>query len=363
MIKSDSNFSQNGSHSSRDNFASSKAPLKNPTSNSGKAKPLASISLDLDNLWSYMKTHGDTGWESFPSYMDVFIPCVLDALEKWNLKITFFIVGQDAALYKNRDALSLLTQRGHEVGNHSFNHEPWIKLYSREKIRADILDAEEHIQKATGQKPVGYRGPGFSWSPDLFEVLIENDYLYDASTLPTYLGPMARLYYFWKSDLSQKEKSHRKELFGNFKDGLRPIKPYQWELPSGNRILEIPVSTIPLIKSPFHLSYLLYLSRLSGILMLFYLNIAIYLCKITGTHPSFLLHPLDLQGCEQIAELKFFPGMDLGSESKVKVFHKVINALSKHFTLSNMSTNAEWLSKKGNLKTIKLNLQKPSPNK
>jgi hypothetical protein len=26
-------------------------------------KPLASLSLDLDNLWSYMKTHGDPGWE------------------------------------------------------------------------------------------------------------------------------------------------------------------------------------------------------------------------------------------------------------------------------------------------------------
>ena len=27
----------------------------------------ASLSLDLDNQWSYMKTHGDDGWESYPS--------------------------------------------------------------------------------------------------------------------------------------------------------------------------------------------------------------------------------------------------------------------------------------------------------
>ena len=32
-------------------------------------KPLASLSLDLDNQWSYMKTHGDPGWESLPSYL------------------------------------------------------------------------------------------------------------------------------------------------------------------------------------------------------------------------------------------------------------------------------------------------------
>ena len=64
---------------------------------------MASLSLDLDNQWSYMKTHGDSGWESFPSYLDTFIPLVLDLLNHLNLKITFFIVGQDAALKKNEE--------------------------------------------------------------------------------------------------------------------------------------------------------------------------------------------------------------------------------------------------------------------
>ena len=27
-------------------------------------KPIASLSLDLDNKWSYMKTHGDAGWDA-----------------------------------------------------------------------------------------------------------------------------------------------------------------------------------------------------------------------------------------------------------------------------------------------------------
>ena len=57
-------------------------------------KPLCSLSLDLDNQWSYMKTHGDSGWEEFPSYLDILIPYLLDILEKLKLKITFFIVGQ-----------------------------------------------------------------------------------------------------------------------------------------------------------------------------------------------------------------------------------------------------------------------------
>lgn len=66
-------------------------------------KPIASLSLDLDNQWSYMKTHGDEGWEMFPSYLDILIPRVLKFLDERHLKITFFVVGQDAALEKMHD--------------------------------------------------------------------------------------------------------------------------------------------------------------------------------------------------------------------------------------------------------------------
>ena len=38
------------------------------------SRSLASLSLDLDNKWSYLKTHGDPGWDSFPSYLDVVVP-------------------------------------------------------------------------------------------------------------------------------------------------------------------------------------------------------------------------------------------------------------------------------------------------
>ena len=94
-------------------------------------KPIASLSLDLDNKWSYMKTHGDAGWESLPSYLDVCVPRVLKFLKERDLKITFFIVGQDADLEKNHDSLRQISDANHEIGNHSFNHEPWLHLYSK----------------------------------------------------------------------------------------------------------------------------------------------------------------------------------------------------------------------------------------
>ena len=197
-------------------------------------KRLASLSLDLDNKWSYMKTHGDAGWESFPSYLDIVVPRVLEFLEERRLKITFFVVGQDAALEKNHAALRSLADAGHEIGNHSFNHEPWLHLYSPEEISEEFSRAEQAIETATGERTVGFRGPGFSFSEQVLKELATRRYWYDASTFPTFLGPIARLYYFFSSNLSKQERADRKQLFGKMSEGFRPLRPYRWNT-SGRR--------------------------------------------------------------------------------------------------------------------------------
>jgi len=310
-----------------------------------KKKPIASISLDLDNQWTYMKIHGDEGWDKYPSYLHVFVPHVLDVLDELNLKITFFIVGKDTECEENRKYLRMITERGHDVGNHSYHHESWLQTYSYEKIEKEIREAEEAIESVTGKRPTGFRGPGFSWSKDLLKVLESRGYKFDASTLPTYLGPLARMYYFKKSDLSKEEKKARKELFGKFSEGFRKLKPYKWDLENGKSITEIPVTTMPVFKLPFHLSYLIYLGNISMPLMKTYLNTAIRMCKITKTPISFLLHPLDLIGGDQISELAFFPGMNVRSDKKVAIFKNVIGLLQKHYDVVNMSKHWEILEK------------------
>ncbi|MEO6813888.1 MAG: polysaccharide deacetylase family protein [Ginsengibacter sp.] len=326
-----------------------------------KKKLMASISLDLDNQWSYMKVHGDDGWENFPSYLDVFLPLVLDVLDKLEIKITFFVVGQDAAIEKNHQLLRSIVERGHEIGNHSFHHESWLKTYSKEKIEEEIIRAEEAILTATGTRTNMFRGPGFSWSNDLLEVLRNRNYLFDTSLLPTYISPLMRQYYFWKSKLSKEEKNNRKELFGSFKEGFYPLKPFKWEFENKRTLQEIPVTTMPVFKIPFHQSYLLYISGVSLSLMKLYLRFAIFMCKITGTQPSFLLHPLDLIGKDHVPSLAFFPGMNIKSERKLKVFDITINTLKKHFELVPMSKFSKRLPEK--LKIMNLEIKKSSAEK
>jgi hypothetical protein len=307
------------------------------------ARPLASVSLDLDDLWAYLRTHGDPGWQALPSYLGTFVPLALDALDALGLRITFFLVGQDAALERNHAALRRIVERGHEVGNHSFLHEQWMHLRPRQRIRDEIAEAAAAIAAATGERPAGYRGPGFAWNADVLDVLEEAGYLYDASSLPTFLGPLARLYYFRRSRLDTEELRQRRDLFGSFAAGRRPNRPHLWDLGAGRRLLEIPVTTFPLLRTPFHLSYLLYLARYSTRLMSAYLDAALRLCLRSGIEPSFLVHPLDLLGAEHAPGLAFFPGMDVSSARKRQVFEAVLGELGRRFRLVALGAHAREL--------------------
>jgi peptidoglycan-N-acetylglucosamine deacetylase len=308
-------------------------------------KPAMSLSFDLDNLWSYQKTHGDPGWNTFPTYLDVLAETCLPVFKRHTLKMTVFIVGQDAALSQNRNALQALSTTGHEIGNHSFRHEPWLHLYSPDELRREFDNAEESIEKATGKLPVGFRGPGFSLSNDVLRELSRRRYLYDASTLPTFLGPLARAYYFWSSKgISKPEKQKRKQLFGKFSEGFRPIRPYCWR--TGEHqfpLVEIPVTTIPIIRTPMHLSYIGYLAGHSLLLARMYLKLAVGLCRIAGVSPSFLLHPLDFLGADKVKELSFFPGMQLTTEFKLRLFDEVITYFKRFFELIPMEQHARAL--------------------
>ena len=303
------------------------------------AKPLASLSLDLDNKWSYLKTHGDEGWESFPSYLDVVVPRVLDFLAQRQQSITFFVVGQDAAIDSNVDALRAIADAGHEIGNHSFHHEPWLQLYSPEEIREEISRAEAAIAQATGRRPLGFRGPGFSFSKRVLEELASRGYVYDASTFPTFLGPLARMYYFFTSRLTQSQREERKQLFGKMSEGFRPIKPYVWNTAAGD-LIEIPVTTLPLMRLPIHLSYLLYLSQFSRALATWYFRTAISFCRLFRVEPSVLLHPLDFLGSDDDRDLAFFPAMNLPAAAKVALVGDVIDRLRRHYHVVTLSEHA-----------------------
>lgn len=302
-------------------------------------KPRASLSLDADNQWSYMKIHGDDGWEEFPSYLDVLVPRALDLLARHGLRITFFVVGQDAAMLEDRESLRALAAAGHEIGNHSFRHEPWLHRYSDAELDEELARAEEAIGAATGVHPVGFRGPGYSLSATTLRVLVRRGYAYDASTLPTYIGPLARAYYFRTAELTPEQRTERQLLYGTWFDGRRAIRPYRW-LVDDRTLIELPVTTLPALKVPIHVSYLLMLSEYSPAAARRYFDVALRCCRATGVGPSILLHPLDLLSGDDVKALAFFPGMSIPVDEKIARVGSYLDLLQRHFDVGPVGEHA-----------------------
>lgn len=311
-------------------------------------RPTASVSLDLDNLWSYQKTHGDPGWDRFDTYLDAVCDACLPLLEKLGWRITFFIVGRDAADPANAGAMRRIVDAGHEVGNHSYEHEPWLHRYTVEQLHDELGKTEEAIEAACGQKPRLFRGPGYSCSNELLGVLADRGYAMDASTLPTWLGPVARWYYFRTAKLSAEQKEERSQLFGTPKDARRPVTPYRWSLPAGpdgerSPLLELPVTVAPFARVPFHPSYVLYLAGKSKLAAATYWRAALLACRVGRVEPSVLLHPLDFLGVDDEPRLSFFPAMGMTGETKRELLAGWFRALDTRFDVVPMGEHADRL--------------------
>ena len=98
--------------------------------------------------------------------------------------------------------------------------------------------------------------------------------------------------------------------------------------------------TMPGLRVPFHLSYVLYLRRFSRALAWTYFRTSLALCRMTGVSPSYLLHPLDLLGGDKVRELAFFPGMDLPTGLKIDFLHEVLDALGSSFRIVTLEEHA-----------------------
>jgi peptidoglycan/xylan/chitin deacetylase (PgdA/CDA1 family) len=304
------------------------------------SKPLASLSLDLDNKWSYLRTHGIASWQDYPSYLDVVVPRILAFCVERELRITCFVVGRDAQRRQNRETLASIADAGHEIGNHSLNHYPWMHTLSRREVEREVAEAESLIEEATGERPVGFRGPGYSFSDELLSILAARGYAYDATILPTYIGPLARWYFRRTASREAAVRADRRELFGSFSEGWRSLRPQLCATDSGP-IIEIPVTTCPLVKLPIHMTYLLHLWQFSPRLTKLYLKMALSACRWLGVGPSILLHPLDFLGCEDDPELRFFPGMNLPRAAKAELINDMVSLLSARFDLVTMRQHAD----------------------
>ena len=85
---------------------------------------------------------------------------ILDILNQYNVKATFFVVGKEGN--NTEEALKRIVEEGHTLGMHSYSHK-YLELYeSMDSFAEDFEKVRDYIYQATGVESVCYRFPGGS---------------------------------------------------------------------------------------------------------------------------------------------------------------------------------------------------------
>lgn len=83
-------------------------------------------------------------------------PQLLDILDQYNVKTTFFLV--DFWMEKYPEMTKQIAAHGHEIQNHSATH-PHLNSLAPEEIRHELEQTNTRIRELTGQEPQLFRPP------------------------------------------------------------------------------------------------------------------------------------------------------------------------------------------------------------
>lgn len=146
------------------------------------------LSIDLEEWYHSELVEGRRS--SFSQAEEATKP-ILDLLDRYQTKASFFVVGEVAV--QNPDLIQSIFQRGHEIGCHTFSHK-LVWNMGESLFREDLERFGFVIQKILGRVEIkGFRAPCFSidnrnrWA---LKVLLDFGYQYDASVFPLKINPL-----------------------------------------------------------------------------------------------------------------------------------------------------------------------------
>ncbi len=120
-------------------------------------------------------------WKDFPSKVAENTNRILNLLDKYGLKATFFVLGWIARYHP--EVVRTIQQKGHEIASHSFcHHNP--HLLTPDDFARDLKLSLDILQDITGKKITAYRAPGFNLNnndPIYFQILAEQGIRVDSS--------------------------------------------------------------------------------------------------------------------------------------------------------------------------------------
>ena len=100
---------------------------------------------------------------------------ILDVLDRYEVKATFFILGDWANKYP--DSVVEIYNRGHQIGTHSMSHTDYTIL-TREEILKDISENENIIWDLTDNRPILFRAPSGAYNDTVVKTCEETGRIY-----------------------------------------------------------------------------------------------------------------------------------------------------------------------------------------
>ncbi|MBP7055336.1 MAG: polysaccharide deacetylase family protein [Candidatus Omnitrophica bacterium] len=260
------------------------------------------------------------------------MPRFLKLFDECNLKATFFVVANDfVGSNQNREILRDIISRGHEVANHSLNHEFAFSSLSRHDKEADIINSTDIIKDACGVLPRGFRIPGYDIDEVTIDILDKNGYLYDSSLYKFPLYPFLRRLAYMKIKGVLKNPIFNNLTEETYRILQSPIMPYHpvygkfWRVGKTERkILEMPVSVIPLLCLPFNSTFLFLSGR-----PLF--ELGLWMTEKMGIDLNYNFHSTDmLSSINDDVHVKH-PGIGLDYKKKFFIFKNMISRIRRAY--------------------------------
>ena len=145
------------------------------------------LTIDVEDYFQVTAFEGVVGrddWPAYPSRVENNTRRVMDLLDEYGLKGTFFVLGWVARRFPQ--LVREIFTNGHEVASHGYDHALVYKL-SPEEFRQDLRRAKATLEDVTNRPVLGYRAPSYSitakslWALD---ILIDEGFVYDSSIFP-----------------------------------------------------------------------------------------------------------------------------------------------------------------------------------
>jgi peptidoglycan-N-acetylglucosamine deacetylase len=147
---------------------------------------LCAVSVDLDEIPNYYAIHGLPRPEGAGAHLvyDRALDRLADLAAAEQMPLTLFAIGADMARPESAQRLRAMTERGHEIGNHSLDHLYDLTRRSRDEVARQVQSGRTVLAGATGTTPTGFRAPGYTMTDTVFELLAELGVAYDSSVFP-----------------------------------------------------------------------------------------------------------------------------------------------------------------------------------